>query len=233
MSNDNGLPKGWKIATVRRIAEQIQYGHTATAIDDERGPRFLRITDIQDGRVEWDAVPSCKVSDKDFPTYRLHAGDIVFARTGATTGKSFLIRNCPDSIFASYLIRLRLASDIEPAFVWYFFQTNVYWRQIEVGKRGIGQPNVNAKTLGEIELPLAPLNEQRRIITKIDELFSDLDAGVAALQRVRANLKRYRASVLKAAVEGKPTEVWRAKQRDLEPASELLERILIERRRRW
>ena len=70
--------------------------------------------------------------------------------------------------------------------------------------------------------------EQRRIVAKLDELFSDLDAGVAALERVRANLKRYRAAVLKAAVEGKLTEDWRAKHPDTEPASVLLERILTE-----
>ena len=59
-------------------------------------------------------------------------------------------------------------------------------------------------------MPFAPLNEQRRIVAKIEELFSDLDAGVAALKRAKANLKRYRAAVLKAAVEGKLTEEWRA-----------------------
>ena len=77
------------------------------------------------------------------------------------------------------------------------------------------------------------LVEQRRIVSKIEELFSDLDAGVAALERAKANLKRYRAAVLKAAVEGKLTEQWRAGHPDVEPASELLKRILTERRRKW
>ena len=84
-----------------------------------------------------------------------------------------------------------------------------------------------------LPFPIAPLNEQRRIVAKIEELFSDLDAGVVALERVRANLKRYRAAVLKAAVEGKLTEDWRAQHPDTEPASVLLERILTERRRQW
>ncbi|MFO0877416.1 MAG: hypothetical protein U0840_08580 [Gemmataceae bacterium] len=78
-----------------------------------------------------------------------------------------------------------------------------------------------------------PLAEQRRIVAKIEELFSDLDAGVAALERAKANLKRYRAAVLKAAVEGKLTEAWRAEHPHTEPASKLLERILAERRRKW
>jgi type I restriction enzyme S subunit len=84
-----------------------------------------------------------------------------------------------------------------------------------------------------IPLRLAPINEQRRIVAKIDELFSDLDAAVAALERVRAKLKRYRAAVLQAAVTGKLTEEWRAKHPDTEPASKLLDRVLAERRRKW
>ncbi len=85
----------------------------------------------------------------------------------------------------------------------------------------------------DFDLPIAPLNEQRYIVAKIEELFSDLDAGVAALERTRANLKRYRAAVLKAAVEGKLTEEWRAKHPKTEPASKLLERILAGRRKKW
>ena len=85
----------------------------------------------------------------------------------------------------------------------------------------------------ESELPIAPLPEQRRIVAKIEELFSDLDAGVAALQRAKAKLKRYRAAVLKAAVEGKLTQEWRAKHPPKETATHLLERILKDRRRHW
>jgi type I restriction enzyme S subunit len=80
---------------------------------------------------------------------------------------------------------------------------------------------------------VAPIAEQVRIVAKIEELFSDLDAGVAALERVKANLKRYRASVLKAAVEGRLTAPWRQQHPDVESASKLLERILTERRRKW
>jgi type I restriction enzyme S subunit len=80
---------------------------------------------------------------------------------------------------------------------------------------------------------LVPLNEQKRIVAKIEELFSKLDAGITALERVQANLKRYRAAVLKAAVEGKLTEEWRKQNTNTEPASKLLQRILKERRQKW
>jgi type I restriction enzyme S subunit len=80
---------------------------------------------------------------------------------------------------------------------------------------------------------IAPLAEQHRIVSAIEQQFTRLDAGVAALKRVQAKLKRYRAAVLKAAVEGKLTEAWRAEHPATEPASILLERILKERRARW
>ncbi len=80
---------------------------------------------------------------------------------------------------------------------------------------------------------LPPQEEQHRIVAKIEELFSDLDAGVAALERARVNLRRYRTAVLKAAVEGRLTAAWRASHPCVEPASKLLERILIERRKKW
>ena len=224
MSESKELPKGWAEATVGDIASSIQYGHTASATDTRTAPRFLRITDIQDGQVDWGTVPSCDISEEDIPKYALQADDIVFARTGATTGKSFLIKECPQAVFASYLIRLRMNKGIHASFVQCFFNTNDYWRQIEGGKRGIGQPNVNASVLAEVSLSVAPLPEQHRIVEKIEELFSDLDAGVSALQRAKANLKRYRASVLKSAVEGRLTEEWRKEHPQAEDAVGHIER---------
>jgi type I restriction enzyme S subunit len=98
---------------------------------------------------------------------------------------------------------------------------------------GTTSPHLNVRDVKPLRLPLAPFGEQKRIVARIEEVFSDLDAGLASLERVRANLKRYRAAVLKAAVEGRLTAEWREKHRRVEPASELLGRILAERRRRW
>jgi type I restriction enzyme S subunit len=234
------LPDGWRRVAVKDMADSIQYGHTASAVLRENGPRFLRITDIQDGRVDWDAVPSCDIPADEIPKYRLAQGDLVFARTGATTGKSFLIGDCPEAVFASYLIRVRVSSGVDSRYLATFFQSPDYWNQIEGGKRGIGQPNVNGKVLGEIRFPLAPLPEQRRIVAEIEKQFTRLEAGVAALRRVQANLKRYRAAVLKAACEGQlvPTEAELQKsegrgQKEFETGEQLLQRILAERRKNW
>ncbi len=237
------LPKGWRRVAIKDMADSIQYGLTASAEERKDGPRFLRITDIQDGRVDWSTVPSCDISKADIPKYRLSSGDLVFARTGATTGKSFLIGECPEAVFASYLIRVRVSADVDSHYLSAFFQSPDYWRQIEGGKRGIGQPNVNGTVLGEVQFPIAPLPEQRRIVAEIEQQFTRLEAGVAALRRVQANLKRYRAAVLKAACEGRlvPTEAELARSqrstKNSQPAYEtgeaLLARILTERRQNW
>ena len=89
------LPKGWRRVEIKDMADSIQYGLTASAADRMDGPRFLRITDIQDGRVDWSTVPSCDIPKEQIPKYKLASGELVFARTGATTGKSFLSATAP------------------------------------------------------------------------------------------------------------------------------------------
>ena len=224
----------WRIVKLREVAESIQYGHTASSSKEEVGPRFLRITDIQDRNVDWGSVPFCEVPKKQIPKYLLGKGDLLFARTGATVGKSFLITTeIPVSVFASYLIRVRVTDEVDPRFVYYFFQSSDYWNQISESSAGIGQLNVNGTKLAALRLPLPPLPEQRRIVARIEELFSRLDAGVAALRHAKTQLQRYRQSVLAAAVTGKLTQAWREQHPDTEPVEELLARILLERRENW
>jgi type I restriction enzyme, S subunit len=238
MAHDfGGLPPGWEPIRVRDLADSIQYGHTASAVYSSDGPRFLRITDIQDGQVDWNTVPSCEISKQELDKYRLSPGDLVFARTGATTGKSYLIGDCPEAVFASYLIRVRVSKAVEPRYLAAFFQSPDYWSQIEKGKRGIGQPNVNGKVLGDVVVPIAPRHEQLRIVAEIDKHLTRLDVGVAALRRMQTNMKRYRASVLKAACEGHlvpiEAELPRQDDRPYETGDALLERILTQRRTGW
>lgn len=234
MEKNETLPGSWVLASIEQLSSNIQYGYTESAKKEPIGPKFLRITDIQGGRVEWDSVPYCKINDDDYEKYHLQSGDIVFARTGATTGKSYLITNPPNAVFASYLIRLKLVPKINPEYVSLFFESKSYWSQIMRVRKGSAQPGVNAKILATIKIPIPPFFEQKRIVAKIEDLFTQLDAGVAELQKAKVQLKRYRQAVLKAAVEGELTHEWReAHQDELEPASELLERILAERRAKW
>jgi len=105
-------------------------------------------------------------------------------------------------------------------------------RLVQSGKGGV-QKNISQTVLKDFRIPLPPLDEQRDIVAKIEELFSNLDAGAGSLQTAQKQLERYRLSVLQAAVEGRLTAQWRQQNPDVEPAEELLERILEERREQW
>ncbi len=128
---------------------------------------------------------------------------------------------------------LVLLDELEPEFVYYYCTSSDFQQLMESHASATTVRILNKQKFGILPIPLAPINEQRRIVQKIEELFTELDAGVAALERVRANLKRYRAAVLKAAVEGALTADWRARRPDVEPAGDLLQRILRERRAAW
>jgi type I restriction enzyme S subunit len=157
---------------------------------------MLRITDIQDGHVDWQTVPYCVCADVE--KYKLHNDDIVFARTGATVGKSFLIKDVPrNAIFASYLIRLRAKEGTLPQFLYYFFQSPDYWDQIKGHAVGAAQPNVNGSKLAALKIPLPPLAEQKRIVKKLDAL-SDNVRKLRDLQtRQLADLKELKQAILR------------------------------------
>jgi len=177
----------WRTVALGDIAESVDYGVTASAKQQPPGPKFLRITDIQNGIVRWAHVPWCDCDAQAAADARLRAGDIVFARTGATTGKSCLIRECPaDAVFASYLIRVRLPATVEPRFVSHYFQTPDYWAQVTRGARGVAQPGVNATTLKSLTVPLPPLPEQRRIAAILDKADALRAKRRAALEQLNA-----------------------------------------------
>ena len=170
---------GWRVETVGQFCEPPQYGFTASATAQPVGPRLLRITDIQDGEVDWASVPYCQCPEPG--RYLLRAGDLVFARTGATTGKSFLIPDCPEAVFASYLIRLRVRGAVSQTYLYRYFQSPGYWAQIADQRRGTGQPNLNGSVLEQLQVPIAPAEEQRRIVAYLDRL----QAKVASVKRLQ------------------------------------------------
>ncbi len=192
--------KHWTEVRVGDFCEQPQYGYTASAISEPMGPKFLRITDIQNGHVDWDTVPFCQCSNPQ--QYLLRDGDIVFARTGATTGKSFLIKGCPDAVFASYLIRLRVKQMVTPDYLYRYFQTPSYWSQITEQKKGTGQPNVNGQKLANIQVPIPPSEEQRRIVSYLDNLQSKIDELKKLQAETQKELNALMPSILDKAFKG-------------------------------
>jgi len=198
------LPEGWVEVELNDIAIDISYGYTASSSVVRVGPHMLRITDIQNNTVKWSNVPFCKIDDKQKEKYLLAKGDLVFARTGATVGKSFLIKgDIPESVYASYLIRVRCNEGINESYLSYFFRSPGYWNQITEFSSGIGQPNVNGTKLKKLILPIISNNEQEIIAEKIDTLLAQVDRTKARLEQIPKILKRFRQAVLAAAVNGK------------------------------
>lgn len=226
------LPEGWAMSTLGEISTKRQYGWTTKANHESGKVKLLRTTDITSGQIDWASVPYCTKEPEDLEKYLLEPGDIVISRAGSV-GVSYLLTETDNAVFASYLIRFRPRESLNKKYVYYYLKSPYYWEAIGKSKLGIAVPNVNATKLSRIKIPIAPPNEQKRIVAEIEKQFSRLDEAVDNLKRVKANLKRYKAAVLKAAVEGKLTEDWRAKNKDVEPADKLLERILVERRKKW
>jgi len=187
-----------------KLTTVIQYGYTAKSAQDITGPKYLRITDIQDDEVDWSTVPHVAMDNEDIERYRLLPGDIVFARSGATVGKSFLIQENPgEAVFASYLIRVRCdPKRLDPRYATYFFRSEDYWRQIREGATGIGQPNFNGTKLGDLTIPLRPLNEQLAIVSTLNSLLARTKSTREELRRIPRLAERHRQAVLAAAFSG-------------------------------
>lgn len=164
------IPESWKWVRWGDLSQSIQYGYNAPAQESGR-IKMVRISDIQDGKVMWDSVPYCEINEADIPTYILAANDILFARTGGTVGKSYLVKDVPQkAIYAGYLIRTQYSSLLCPEYLKYFMESQLYWEQLRNGTIATAQPNCNGKTLSKMILSLPPLAEQKRIVEKLEQL---------------------------------------------------------------
>ena len=223
------LPETWEWATVGDLSASIEYGYTESSTRAEVGPKFLRITDIQNEKVEWDEVPYCPISLDREAKYALQTGDIVFARTGATTGKSHLIHSPPRAIFASYLIRVRPLPLVPSRYLALFFQSQNYWAQITEQSVGIGQPNCNGSKLAALVLPVPPLAEQAEIVRRVDALFALAETIENRVKAATARTEKVTQAVLAKAFRGElvetEAEVARREGRDYEPAAVLLQKM--------
>ena len=201
------VPQGWEWERWGNIAQTIQYGYNAPAL--EHGViKMVRISDIQENCVLWDNVPYCLIDENDIDTYLLKVNDILFARTGGTVGKSFLVEEVPEkTIYAGYLIRTRYSSLLNPRYMKSFMESQLYWEQLKNGTIATAQPNCNGKTLAKMLLPIPPTKEQNRIVEKLTQLSSFLDNyGLCQdkLNLLNEEIKeQFKKSILQEAIQGK------------------------------
>ena len=164
------IPDSWCWCRWGDLSESIQYGYNAPAKENGR-IKMVRISDIQGNKVLWDSVPYCDIDEDIIENYLLKPNDILFARTGGTVGKSYLVKDVPEkAIYAGYLIRTRYSDSLCPEYLKYFMQSELYWIQLRNGTIATAQPNCNGKTLANMLVPLPPLSEQKRIVAKIEEV---------------------------------------------------------------
>ena len=201
------IPLGWEWERWGNIALSIQYGYNAPAL--ERGDiKMVRISDIHDNVVQWENVPFCNIEACDIDTYLLKENDILFARTGGTVGKSFLVQSVPEpAIYAGYLIRTRYSQELCPQYLKVFMESQLYWEQLKSGTIATAQPNCNGKTLGRMLLPIPPKAEQSRLVQKLTSL-TPVFQRYAKAQQDLDNLNesiddKLKKSILQEAIQGK------------------------------
>jgi len=195
------LPKGWEWIHLDEISINVHYGYTASADHNRKDVRLLRITDIQNGRVNWDGVPGCEIDDRNLPIYALKNNDLLIARTGGTIGKTFLVEGLEVcAVFASYLIRVIPSGFIVPRYLKQFTDSPLYWFQLYEKSMGTGQPNVNSVALRSLIFPLPSYAEQHRIVTKVDQLMKLCDELEDKLIKSQAKSEKLVAAAVKAIV---------------------------------
>ena len=168
------IPDNWAWVRWGNLSFSIQYGYNAPAKESGR-IKMVRISDIHNNEVDWEHVPFCDINETDIKTYLLKENDILFARTGGTVGKSYLVTYVPEeAIYAGYLIRTQYSAQLSAQYLKYFMESSLYWMQLKDGTIATAQPNCNGQTLSKMILPLPPLAEQKRVVAKINEIFAML-----------------------------------------------------------
>ena len=237
--DDVELPEDWRISNLKEIASYIQRGKSPKYIEKSQLPI------VNQKCVRWEGI------DRKFVKYIhpdqfekweekrfLQNGDLLWNSTGTgTIGRAALTQLKTDERFVtdSHVTIVRPSKYIIPKYLHYWIMGPAVQNSIDDMQSGsTNQVELSKGAVENTPIPVAPLEQQKRIVDKIGELFSHVDAGVVALHRSKQLLNQYRQSILKAAVTGQLTKQWRKKNKDkLEPASKLLERILVQRRETW
>lgn len=236
------LPRGWVWSRVGEVGE-VRLGRQRSP-KDHAGKYmrpYLRVANVFEARIDTSDVLQMNFTPEEFEVYQLKPGDILLneGQSLEWVGRPAIYRGeAPGACFQNTLVRFRAYPCVLPEFALLVFRVYLHSQRFQrIAKWTTNIAHLGAQRFAELEFPVPPLAEQRRIVAESEKLLSDLDVGIAALRRVQRNLKRYRASVLKAACEGRlvPTEaeLARTEGRNFEPADKLLEHLLQDRQEKW
>ena len=229
-------PLNWSLVALEDISADISPGFASGKHNSEgTGIPHLRPMNVdRDGQIDLSVIKSVVENNG----IELLPGDVLFNNTNSAelVGKTTVVSTRETGFaFSNHMTRIRPEFDVNPAFV--ARQLHFLWMVRYMKHRctnHVNQASISSKTLAKtIPFLLPPAAEQTRIVAKLEELLSDLDAGVAELKAAQKKLAQYRQSLLKAAVEGALTAQWRKQNPIMETGAQLLERILAERRARW
>jgi type I restriction enzyme, S subunit len=197
------IPKHWKFIRLKYLSHNpLMYGANEAALEDNpEWPRFVRITDINnDGSLRAETFKSLPPNIAQ--PYLLQDSDVLFARSGATVGKTFIYRpEWGGACFAGYLIRFRGCQDIVSSkFIYYFSLSSLYWRQVESGTIQATIQNFSAEKYAGIVVSVPPLSEQTEIADYLDRETARIDALVTEKEHMLALLEEKRAALISRAV---------------------------------
>ncbi len=193
------IPQGWEVKTIADVCESVSYGYTASASREEVGPKFLRITDIVPATIDWAGVPFCEIPEDKAPKYLLKHGDIVVARTGATTGYAKRLNKLhPATVFASYLVRARAKAGVSNRMLGIVMESDEYKQYIQTNIGGAAQPQANAVVLTSMRLAVPPSS----VGEKFDRLVAPMIDEAELLAVKIQNLRRTRDLLLPRLLSG-------------------------------
>lgn len=228
------IPDNWVYTEFGNIVEEVE--KIQPRDEPEKEILYIDISSIDNSK--FSIVAPKKYLGKEAPSRArqlVYTGDIVFS-TVRTYLKNIAVvsEELSGQIASTGFCVIRPNDNIDKKLMFYLVQSSGFLTPLSKIQRGTSYPAVRDSDVFQREIPFPPKNEQIRIVSKLDELFTKLDAGMEELKNAKKQIKRYRQSVLKHAFNGNLTEKWREEHEyQLEPASDLLEKILKERREKW
>jgi len=227
------LPSVWCLMKLANIVEKFESGgrpkggvrHIESGIPSLGGEHLTNDGKFDFSKIKYIPIDFFYNMSKGI----IKRGDILIVKDGATTGKVSYVRdNFPfkEAAINEHIFLVRPFREVNKLYLFYFLYSSYGQNYVKANFKGTAQGGINLSFAENTSVPLPPLPEQHKIVEKIEELFTKLDAGVYALKKIKEQIKQYRQSVLKSAFEGKLTERWREENKDkLEPASALLNNL--------